>query len=337
MKNELAQVLLTYPHSKERPFSNHPAAQYIRHSLPNLIAKEASISSAYKIEGSAGKGRWAEIPWVCIFDKEITQSAQDGYYIVYLFRADMKGVYLSLNQGWTQFQAQFKPLSEAKKKIQESAIMLRESLDSNQGFNVSKIDLATNKILGKGYELGHICGKYYENGKLPYDDILIDDLRNLIGVYRELKGQLSGKPLIQELSDYKFEKVNPYVNESEKPKKEDYEAVKKLTQNIQTPDQIDMLLKKLETLMASQKPLKRQRLANAIIRNQKVVELVKLRANYQCQICKLPGFEKRKGGYYAEVHHVEELSDGGKDLPSNMICICPLCHRKIHYGKESVS
>ncbi|MCH7667332.1 MAG: HNH endonuclease [Acidobacteria bacterium] len=37
-------------------------------------------------------------------------------------------------------------------------------------------------------------------------------------------------------------------------------------------------------------------------------------------------------GSYAEVHHHEELAQGGLDVPSNMLCVCPSCHREVHYG-----
>ncbi len=62
----------------------------------------------YLITGSAGQGNWADVPWIAVFDKEITTSATIGYDIAYLFRADMSGVYLSLNQGWTYFKENYK-------------------------------------------------------------------------------------------------------------------------------------------------------------------------------------------------------------------------------------
>ncbi|MDP8212251.1 MAG: DUF3578 domain-containing protein [Candidatus Zapsychrus exili] len=334
MKENLAQILLTYLPSKKSLLKSHPLGQFIRHTTPHMMIKLASISKAYQVEGSVGKGSWAEIPWICVFDREVTQTAQKGYYIVYLFRADMKGVYLSLNQGWTQFKDRFRSVSEAKRKIQASAEMLRNVLNSHTGFNEKRIDLATKQTLGQGYELGHICGKYYDRDNLPEHSVLIDDLRNLLGVYRELKGKLAGKPLLEMFSEHAYECENLYVNEGERPQKEDYDNIKKLIIDIKRPEEIDSLLIELEEEMKGKEIKTRQRLANTIVRNQKIAELVKMKANYVCALCQCSGFEKRKGGLYAEVHHVEELSEHGKDLPSNMICVCPLCHRKIHFGKE---
>jgi len=68
--------------------------------LPTILKSQASISDEYLIEGSVGKGLMSEPPWLALFDKTITKSAQSGYYVVYLFTSDFKGVYLSLGVGW---------------------------------------------------------------------------------------------------------------------------------------------------------------------------------------------------------------------------------------------
>lgn len=35
----------------------------------------------------------------------------------------------------------------------------------------------------------------------------------------------------------------------------------------------------------------------------------------------------------ADIHHILPLSQGGPDIRSNMICLCPSCHRKFHSGE----
>lgn len=35
-----------------------------------------------------------------------------------------------------------------------------------------------------------------------------------------------------------------------------------------------------------------------------------------------------------EYHHVVPVSLGGKDVNSNIICLCYPCHQKIHYGES---
>ena len=51
------------------------------------------------VKASPGSGNWANVPWVAIFDSRAARSIRDGVYCVYLFRQDMSGFYLTLNQG----------------------------------------------------------------------------------------------------------------------------------------------------------------------------------------------------------------------------------------------
>ncbi len=76
----------------------------IRHVAPGAILRLAHLSSSFQVQGSTGQGNFAQVPWVAVFDREITTSAQRGYYIVYLFNSAGRGLYLSLNQGWTDYK-----------------------------------------------------------------------------------------------------------------------------------------------------------------------------------------------------------------------------------------
>lgn len=59
-----------------------------------------------------------------------------------------------------------------------------------------------------------------------------------------------------------------------------------------------------------------------------------LKALYEgrCQICGYT-FLKRDGTNYAEVHHLEALSEGGWEDPKNMLVVCANHHRQLHYAK----
>lgn len=58
----------------------------------------------YKIKASVGNGYRSNIPWLCIFDRSITTSATKGIFICYLFKKDMSGFYLTLMQGYKEFE-----------------------------------------------------------------------------------------------------------------------------------------------------------------------------------------------------------------------------------------
>lgn len=194
MRDILKTVLDNYVTAKSEEFAAHPFADFLRTEAVAKFEENTGIDkNLYKIEGSPGKGRWADVPWIAVFDKEITTTATKGYYIVYLFCADMSGVYVSLNQGWTYFEKKYKA-KDGKNKIQIAAKAWQSILSSGLGdFSFNKIDLkgiSKHSDLAEGYELGHICGKYYDLNQLPNDNTLKNDLVKLMGVYRELKGKL---------------------------------------------------------------------------------------------------------------------------------------------------
>lgn len=77
--------------------------------------------------------------------------------------------------------------------------------------------------------------------------------------------------------------------------------------------------------------------------NVTVKETIKNLYDFRCQVCGdvilrkgwFPGIPRVDSWRFlsADVHHVLPLSDGGPDIKSNMLCLCPTCHRKFHSGE----
>ncbi len=196
MQEIFQEILASYGQARTEQLKNHKIAVDMRGRFCGKIIEEAGIDDGkYLVSGSAGQGSWATVPWIGIFNKAITKTAQEGYYIVYLFPADMSGVYLSLNQGWSFFENNFGvgPGRENIKKVSKS---WRNKLHSHlDDFEVTEIDLRADgkSPLPCGYECGHIMGKYYAAKALPTNTKLVGDLRNLMGVYRELESKLGAE------------------------------------------------------------------------------------------------------------------------------------------------
>ncbi|MFC1931214.1 MrcB family domain-containing protein, partial [Chloroflexota bacterium] len=95
LRENILRVLTSYHQATNEPFANHQLAQFLRHEFPASLRSLVDIPARYKFEGSAGQGQWARCPWVAVFDVLITETVQSGYYPVFLFREDMRGVYLS--------------------------------------------------------------------------------------------------------------------------------------------------------------------------------------------------------------------------------------------------
>ncbi|WP_284286340.1 MrcB family domain-containing protein [Alicyclobacillus fastidiosus] len=197
LANRSVLVLNEYP-SASLTSGQPPLRQFVSTTTANHV-RALIDTRQYTVKGSTGAGNWAAIPWICIFDKDITDSATHGIYICYLFRADMSGVYLSLNQGWTYYKEKHpRKISDARNEIRSVTLAWREVLTSNlNDFDTTEIDLHHTGNLAEGYELGHICGKFYDSSRVPEDFVLFADLNAMIGVYRELKGHMED---VQDLS-----------------------------------------------------------------------------------------------------------------------------------------
>ncbi|MEZ4658968.1 MAG: HNH endonuclease signature motif containing protein [Caldilineaceae bacterium] len=66
-------------------------------------------------------------------------------------------------------------------------------------------------------------------------------------------------------------------------------------------------------------------------RDPKVAAWVLRLANGHCELCGgYAPFLDRKGLPFLEIHHVKPLSEGGSDLLSNVVALCPNCHRAVH-------
>jgi 5-methylcytosine-specific restriction protein A len=117
----------------------------------------------------------------------ITGGAQRGYYPCYLFREDMQGVYLSLNQGMTEAREQYK--SDAKTALRARAANFRALLGSQTNdFPEREIDLSPASPSNDTafYEAGNICATYYALSSMPPDSELVSDLKEMVQLYRQL-------------------------------------------------------------------------------------------------------------------------------------------------------
>lgn len=128
------------------------------------------------------------------------------------------------------------------------------------------------------------------------------------------------------------------VEEDINPSEEDIIETEKLSKTINTPEEAEERLKEL-TLRIEKEPTKKViKTVKSWARNSKISRLIKEKVGYKCEVCGEEPFYQKNGTPYAETHHVLELAKSGLDLPKNMICVCPICHRILHYGtKEALN
>lgn len=162
----------------------------IRHTIPELIMQKFP-NPLYKVYGSVGQGNLSLVPWVGIFNRKITESAQFGLYIVYLYSIDYKKLYLTLNQGFTHFKDIYK--SKRYEYIRKTSEYFSSEMNLHD-FNSDIPNLTKYPTdLAKGYAYGSIVYKAYDIDTLPNDETLYDDLHRLMKEYDELYNSFGSK------------------------------------------------------------------------------------------------------------------------------------------------
>lgn len=80
----------------------------------------------------------------------------------------------------------------------------------------------------------------------------------------------------------------------------------------------------------------RPRTGQVYLRDPKIRKRVLEIANGYCECCGVEGFLTESGHHYLETHHVVGVSERGPDSVSNVVAVCPTCHRKAHFAADRV-
>tara|TARA_B110000438_G_scaffold263162_1_gene274944 strand:- start:111 stop:1349 length:1239 start_codon:yes stop_codon:yes gene_type:complete len=189
--------------------------------LQSLVDKRLYLANA-----SIGKSGLAGIPWLAVFDKEITQTTQEQYYISYLFSRNAKKLHLSIAIGATQFTELYGDNNKTTKKIsaaKDNFVNNFEKFAPARDFK--KMDLLaesdTNFIRkfsssitrrADHYEAGSFFTKTYDLVNPDFDeDDIVNDLKNYIDCYRQI--------FLDPISDVLMETLDETVFEDDDKKK----------------------------------------------------------------------------------------------------------------------
>lgn len=188
IRENLIKVLEGYARAKDQVFAKHPMAKILRDVLPDSIRSALPTEDQLLlVKGSAGQGNWARGPWVAVFNRLITDSAQRGFYPVYLFREDFSGIYLSLNQGITEAKELYR--ADAKTALKARAENFRAILGQDiQPFSINAINLNASEASNDTafYEAGNICSAFYPANNIPTESHLIGNLMQMLSLYENI-------------------------------------------------------------------------------------------------------------------------------------------------------
>jgi 5-methylcytosine-specific restriction protein B len=190
LQSDFELVLSKYSTArKEEVFgAQHPIAQTLTSIERTIAAHLRAQPGNYLVKSSMGRGNWATVPWIAVMDPRETRTTQRGLYVVYLFRSDMSGVYLTLNQGVTEPQ-ETHGTREGRRILKARAAAVREFCTplTTLGFRADdEINLHVSKGLGLDYQHSTIAYKLYEAAQLPADGTLLRDLDAAVEVYKAI-------------------------------------------------------------------------------------------------------------------------------------------------------
>jgi predicted restriction endonuclease len=139
----------------------------------------------------------------------------------------------------------------------------------------------------------------------------------------------------ERLSEYIVGQAGELVDEEDvEPTLEEVAAFSAQVRKVKTPEEAKKEIERLSEILKKEPVRERIKNAKSLVRNPRIARLVKEQANYTCEMCGALPFIKRSGVPFAEAHHIYELAVTRIDHPDRMLCVCPTCHRVIHYGND---
>jgi len=292
LRSLLLEIANNYLAARNQPYEGNPLANIIRRSSKEIIQPMLN-NPDLTVKGSPGMGQWTTAPWIGIFNKNVTDGAQEGIYVVYLFSADMERIYLTFNQGVTNPKKQygkkraFQILKNKARNIRENYIL--------EGFNADDNISIDDSPPGSEYEESTIFYKRYDVDDMPPNEQLEKDLRDVINFYEN------------------------YLNEEN--------VLTTYTDFTSYPGGVEEGKRKLRSHYIRERNPKIIREA----KRKRLEESGELKCDV-CGFSFLEKYGER-GKDFIEAHHkkpISEMESGEKTKIEDIALLCSNCHRMIH-------
>ena len=180
MKESFQYILDTYQSLPGRVDSGTRTYRELVHNLPAEIKALFPDREDLIVKGSMGNGNRAEYPWISILNRNVTVTTQKGLYVVFLFKKDMSGFYLTLNQGITNFENLYG--REKYANAQKVSDYFRSEI-TDTTISKDPIYLGTKRgDLGYGYETTTVLQTFYPSHGFT-DTVLRNDLLEMMDIY----------------------------------------------------------------------------------------------------------------------------------------------------------
>lgn len=170
----------------ERPTLNSPTYHFFINDLEQYVQKlvQKVGFSGLVVKASAGKGKWAEIPWVGIRNNDITINFQQGLFVVFVFAPQFRKLYLTIIMG-----VEKEPVSE----IEMVVSALRKKVRMPEGFTIGvEGNLALNTPFNSKpdrYKRGILYSRKYDVRQIT-DSEIDEDLKEALDSYQDFARRL---------------------------------------------------------------------------------------------------------------------------------------------------
>jgi hypothetical protein len=193
---------------------NHRAHQLVTQEIPKVVERWSANPGRYKIEGKTGMGNVSGAPYIATFNREITDGAKSGYYLVYLLSADLERLILMIGFGVYQFEDYFGKSKKMYDALDVAVQNMRSNTKHLVGDSLKRTFERTNSIpvrldngnysLLRGYERCSVYSITYQMNDLPSDEELKADYLEYLHLYDSMSESL----LLADVDDYVYETVS---------------------------------------------------------------------------------------------------------------------------------
>jgi MoxR-like ATPase len=173
--------------ARRGPFQKSDPLWNAMSELKSRLEQFSSVRSRpdLLINISVGQGNWASVPWIALLNSRITRSTQEGVYVVFLFSADLRQLFLTLNQGTTNLVRELGQVEAQRQMLDvaEKTRLITSDLE-NKGFTLDNdIKLGGSGWLAKNYEIGTIAHSDFLTDHIPGDEQIDKLLEAVLDAY----------------------------------------------------------------------------------------------------------------------------------------------------------
>ena len=305
IQHALQRIADDFEGARQQPLAGHPLADYLRNEAAQEI-RDAISRPDLRVIGAPGQGNWAEIPWIGLFHPEVTTSATRGFYIVYLFAADMSVVNLCLGQGVTAVRDEFGD-STVDELLRRASLIRDRIAEFAPRFTPGPTELGGTTRLAIDYDAAVAFYKSYDLASLPEQSELITDIQTMVSLYDLLVGR-GGLDNVEGATELGADQDQSSA----------YQTIEERRRYVRH---------------------------NRIDRHSGAARLAKKVHGHICQGCGFD-FNVVYGEFaenYIEAHHLTPLADLPEDQPvsldpkTDFAVLCANCHRMVHKKKEALT